>query len=308
MHKKVTFFVLSTAGSSARRITISKSFLRFITFSVIACLIFVGYLIYDYYNLKGIFINTQELESRISHQQDIIAIQQRQIYNFAYNINVLKSELISLNDFEKKIRIIANLEKPVEQDSLFGIGGSRPEDIDPEVFVDKDNKNLFREMHDQVQQLDQASKGQKNDFKSLLQNLKNQRNLLACTPTIRPTHGWTTSRFGYRMSPFTGLREFHKGLDIANRKGTQVHTTADGVIAQIGYKGPLGKVIVIDHGHGIVTRYGHIEKALKKRGEKVKRGDSIATIGNSGRTTGTHLHYEILLNGVPVNPEKYILN
>ncbi|MFC1857134.1 M23 family metallopeptidase [Thermodesulfobacteriota bacterium] len=308
MHKKVTFFVLSTARSSARRITISKAFLRFVTFSLIACLIFVGYLIYDYYHLKGIFINTQELESRISHQQNIISIQQRQIQNFAHNINDLKSELISLNDFEKKIRIIANLEKPVEQDSLFGIGGSRPEDIDPKVFVDKNNKNLLREMHDQVKQLDQASKGQNNAFESLLKSLENQRNLLACTPAIRPTNGWTTSRFGYRMSPFTGLREFHKGLDIANRKGTPVRTTADGVITYIGHKGLLGKVVVIDHGHGLVTRYSHIDKALKKRGSKVKRGDFIATIGNSGRTTGTHLHYEILVNGIPVNPEKYILN
>ena len=163
-------------------------------------------------------------------------------------------------------------------------------------------------MHDQVQQLDRASKGQKNAFESLLESLENQRNLLACTPAIRPTNGWTTSRFGYRMSPFTGLREFHKGLDIANRKGTPVHTTADGVVAFIGNKGLLGKVIVVDHGHGMVTRYAHIDKALKKRGERVKRGDFIATIGNSGRTTGTHLHYEILVNGVPVNPEKYILN
>jgi murein DD-endopeptidase MepM/ murein hydrolase activator NlpD len=117
-----------------------------------------------------------------------------------------------------------------------------------------------------------------------------------------------TSRFGYRKSPFTGRRELHKGLDIASRKGTPILATANGVVTFAGKKGLLGLTIVIDHGHGMKTRYGHNHKLLKKRGDKVKRWEPVALMGSTGRSTGPHTHYEVHLNGIPVNPEKYILN
>jgi murein DD-endopeptidase MepM/ murein hydrolase activator NlpD len=104
------------------------------------------------------------------------------------------------------------------------------------------------------------------------------------------------------------LKEFHRGLDIATRKGTPIISTADGVVTFAGRKGGLGKVLVIDHGHGMVTRYCHLQKWVVGSGTRVKRGDKIALVGNSGRSTAPHLHYEIHLNGIPVNPSKYILN
>jgi murein DD-endopeptidase MepM/ murein hydrolase activator NlpD len=131
---------------------------------------------------------------------------------------------------------------------------------------------------------------------------------VSSTPSIWPTKGWLSSGFGYRISPFTGLREFHKGLDISNREGTKVIATADGVVTFAGKNGLFGDMIKIDHGHGIMTRYGHLEKMLIKRGDVVKRGDVIGLMGNTGRSTGPHLHYEVFLNGLPVNPKKYILN
>jgi murein DD-endopeptidase MepM/ murein hydrolase activator NlpD len=149
---------------------------------------------------------------------------------------------------------------------------------------------------------------QAHEFEELLEQIKKQRNLLAGTPTIRPVDGWVTSRFGYRKSPFTGRRELHKGLDISNRKGTPIMATADGVVCFADKKGLYGLTMVIDHGHGLKTRYAHLNKLLKKKGENVKRGDVIAQMGSTGRSTGPHLHYEVRLNGVPVNPAKYILN
>ncbi len=97
-------------------------------------------------------------------------------------------------------------------------------------------------------------------------------------------------------------------MDIANRKGTAILATANGIVSFAGKKGPMGNVVVIDHGHGMITRYAHLSEALKKQGDTVKRGDIIAQMGNSGRSTGPHLHYEVHLNGVPVNPVTYILN
>lgn len=308
MSEKITFFVFNTAGSATKRITVSRSFLKFSAFLSIALLVFLAFVLFDYYQLKKTSMDTDALKAQISIQNKDLARHRKQIQLFAADVNQLKSKLVELNTFEKKIRVIANLEKTLEQEHLFGVGGSIPEDLDASIALDSPHNSLMREMHEQVDQLKQASKIQEEDFSSLFNHLESQRNLLASTPAVRPIRGWVTSRFGYRTSPFTGLREFHKGLDIATRKGTPIHATADGIITSVARKGLLGKIIVINHGHGLMTRYAHIDKALKKRGDRVKRGEAIATVGNSGRTTGPHLHYEVLLNGLPVNPEKYILN
>ena len=268
----------------------------------------LSFVVYDYHHLKTLTLHAVDLERRLSNQTAIIETQRKQIQNFANNINLLKSKLLDLNDFEQKIRSIADIEKTAEQEGLFGVGGSVPEDLDARLPLTRKHSTLVRNMHEQVHQLEQASAHQHQDFESLLESLQQQHNILACTPTIRPTKGWVTSRFGYRKSPFTGQREFHKGLDIATRKGTPILAPADGIISQVSRRGLLGKVLVIDHGHGIVTRYAHLQKALKKKGERVNRGDAIALVGSSGRTTGSHLHYEVYVSGVPVNPQKYILN
>jgi murein DD-endopeptidase MepM/ murein hydrolase activator NlpD len=183
-----------------------------------------------------------------------------------------------------------------------------PEDIDARIPLTEEHNSLMREMHEQIEILQEASNFQQEGLQSLMESLQDQQNVLAATPAIRPTSGWTTSNFGYRISPFTGRREFHKGFDIANREGAPILATADGVVTFVGNKGLLGKTVVIDHGHGFVTRYGHCKEFLKKRGDKVKRWEPIAKIGNTGRSTGPHVHYEVHFNGVPINPQKYILN
>jgi murein DD-endopeptidase MepM/ murein hydrolase activator NlpD len=308
MGRKLTFFMLSTTGAPTRRLTLSRGFLAFLLFVFVAGTGTMGWVVYDYIQLRQTVFDNGRLERELSTRMEEVHTQRRQIHNFAARINDLKSMLADLNDFEKKIRIIANIEKSPEHKGLFGVGGSLPEDLDTQVPLEQAHNGLIREMHEQAEQLEMAAVRQEDGFSSLFDYLQNQRNVLACTPAIRPTDGWVTSRFGYRESPFTGLREFHKGLDIANRQGTSIRATADGVVAYSARKGLLGNVLIIDHGHGFVTRFGHIHKSLKKPGQTVKRGEVIAEMGNTGRSTGPHVHYEVLLNGVPVNPEKYILN
>ncbi|CAB5081311.1 hypothetical protein D3OALGA1CA_182 [Olavius algarvensis associated proteobacterium Delta 3] len=308
MADKISFIALSTSGTPIRRITVSRSFLRSLVLLFMLVCAGAGWLVYDYTQVKFAQGDSQALLQELNSRKEEISTQRHQIQNFAEQINQLKDELVALHDFENKIRIIANIEQKATQDGLFGIGGSIPEDLDTSVPLQQRHDSLIREMHEQTEQLEMARMNQESGFSSLLNYLEDQRNLLACTPAIRPVDGWVTSRFGYRESPFTGLREFHKGMDIANRAGTPILATADGVVAYTGRKGLLGMVITIDHGHGFVTRYGHIQKALKKRGETVKRGEPIALVGNTGRSTGPHVHYEVMLNGVPVNPLKYILN
>jgi murein DD-endopeptidase MepM/ murein hydrolase activator NlpD len=268
----------------------------------------LGYLAYDYFSLKARLISQDAQEHALKLKEEELINQRRQIQKFAGEVNSLKHRLVELRDFKKQIRIIANIDADEKLEPLFGMGGPIPEDLDTSADLKKKNDALVRGIHEQIGQLDAAVVQQAHEFEELLEQIKKQRNLLAGTPTIRPVDGWVTSRFGYRESPFTGRRELHKGLDISNRKGTPIMATADGVVSFADKKGLYGLTMIIDHGHGLKTRYAHLNKLLKKKGESVKRGDVIAQMGSTGRSTGPHLHYEVRLNGVPVNPAKYILN
>ena len=312
MRKKISFVVLSNSGAPAKQICASKTSIRLVSVFLAACLIFFGYIIYDYFQLKKTTSHLQTRAILMANELNETQSQRKQIQEFANEINSLKSHLVTLNNFEKKIRIIANIEKTGEANNIFGIGGSIPEDLDARLPLMEKHNSLMRDMHEQIDELNSASIHQKDEFESLLKSLEDQQNLLASTPAIRPISrgekSWVTSGFGFRVSPFTGQREFHQGFDISSRKGTPILATADGVVTFVGNKGLLGRTVIVDHGHGMVTRYGHCQKFLKKRGEKVKRWEPIALVGNTGRSTGPHVHYEVRLNGIPVNPNKYILN
>ncbi|OFW02210.1 MAG: hypothetical protein A3I61_15450 [Acidobacteria bacterium RIFCSPLOWO2_02_FULL_68_18] len=130
-----------------------------------------------------------------------------------------------------------------------------------------------------------------------------RRNALAnATPSMWPAYGWLSSGMGPRRDPITGGPDYHSGLDIAGERGQAVYATAAGTVRHIGYQGAYGNLIVIDHGFGLETRYGHLARYLVKSGMKVQRGDTIAEIGATGRTTGYHLHYEVVANGRLINP------
>ena len=126
--------------------------------------------------------------------------------------------------------------------------------------------------------------------------------LAAATPSIWPAQGWLSSTMGHRADPFTGDDDFHAGLDIAGERGQPVFATAAGTVAHLGFQGGYGNLIVLDHGFGLETRYGHLLNYGVKMGAKVKRGDIIGHVGNTGRSTGYHLHYEVLANGKLLNP------
>ncbi|MGA8179642.1 MAG: M23 family metallopeptidase [Desulfobacterales bacterium] len=307
MNDQISFYLLSYSGKTVKQLSVTRRHLGIIVACAAAFLLITAGIFFDYFKLKMTF-NKKEIEKTIANQSNEILTQRKQIQKFANEINSLKSNLVQLNKFEKKIRIMANIDNPAEKDNLFGVGGSIPEDLDPKLPLTEKHNSLIREMHEQARELNLASVSQEKVFESLINDLKHKRNLLSSTPSIWPTNGWLSSGFGYRISPFTGLREFHKGFDISSREGTTIIATADGVVTFAGKNGLYGNMIKIDHGHGMMTRYGHLEKMLKKRGDAVKRGDVIALMGNTGRSTGPHLHYEVFLNGLPVNPKKYILN
>ena len=309
MAKRISFYALSNTGFQVRLATMPGFMVFLVSISVFISLVIFSIITFDYYNVRKMASGGKKFEEKVISQRDEIECQRKQIQEFAKTINELKLKLASLNDFEKKIRIIANIENISDKSSFFGVGGSMTKPLNVEIPIEKKQNSLIREMHEELGQICLASKDRQEGFAKLYNYLEDQQNLLAATPAIRPVNGgWISSGFGYRVSPFTGRREFHKGLDIATRKGEPIIATANGVVTFAGTKGLLGKTIIIDHGHGLVTRYGHASKLLKKKGDVAKRGDVIALIGNSGRSTGPHVHYDVRLNGISVNPQKYILN
>lgn len=144
-------------------------------------------------------------------------------------------------------------------------------------------------------------------IQQLTRYFQDQKDLLSSTPSLWPARGWVTSDFGIRTDPYTSERTMHRGLDIANEIGTVVVAPSDGVVIFDGTEGGYGNVLVLDHGYGVRTRYGHLSKILVKLGDKVKRGQQVAAVGNTGRSTGPHLHYEVRINGIPEDPRKFIL-
>ncbi|HEY0838700.1 MAG TPA: M23 family metallopeptidase [Vulgatibacter sp.] len=154
--------------------------------------------------------------------------------------------------------------------------------------------------------VDEAVRSERS-LAELQRYFEDQKSLLASTPSIWPARGWVTSDFGTRLDPYTAHSVMHKGLDIANRDGSPVFAPADGVIVFAGTEGGYGKLLVVDHGYGVKTRFGHLSEVTAKVGQKVKRGEQIAAMGNTGRSTGPHLHYEVRVNGIPENPRKFIL-
>ena len=254
------------------------------------------------------YIQVRKKTFELNHLRFETQEQRSKIHFFSSKIEDLEGQLSKLKDFDKKIRIIANLEKGHETTSFMGMGGPSPSDVREKLKGEKDEKGLVQQMRTDIERLKSEAASREESLSELERLLQTKRDVLVSTPSIWPVQGWVTSGFGFRANPFTGLTQMHEGMDISNRIGTLVVAPADGIISDIGSDWAHGRILVISHGFGMMTRYSHLNKVLVRVGQKVKRGDKIAEVGMSGKTTGPHLHYEIKLNSIPVNPMRYILN
>ena len=177
-------------------------------------------------------------------------------------------------------------------------------DADNSIFV----KTEFEKLDASYDEVDKFALATEQETQDILERLGEKRALLASTPTRIPTLGYITSDYGVRISPFDSRRKMHEGIDIANRYGADVVAPADGTVIFGGVKPGYGKIVIIDHGNGIETRFAHNSKLYVNAGEKVRRGQKIAAVGNTGHSTGPHCHYEVHANGLPVDPCWYILD
>jgi murein DD-endopeptidase MepM/ murein hydrolase activator NlpD len=212
--------------------------------------------------------------------------------------------------FDQKLRAMTLLSDPqrnlamgpTEPQPLQGQGG------DTNQFVRSQQAASPQALSQKLDKISAEATRQEQSLQELQAYFAEQKSLLASVPSIWPTRGWVTSDFGSRLDPYTSERVMHAGLDIAGPHGKEIVAPADGTVVFAGLEGGYGNVLVVDHGYGIKTRYGHLAAIKVKAGEKLKRGDTIAAMGNTGRSTGPHLHYEVRVNGIAQNPRKFILD
>lgn len=239
-------------------------------------------------------------KERSEHRQHLACFERR--------INQLTREMQELAELDQMLRVMMNLEETNPSGQFMGVGGSPSAQLASLSSTNTSPNKVIRKMHRSLENLTKEVDIRKESKINLHQLLENQKTLLACTPSIWPVRGWLSSSFGYRLSPFSNAREFHKGIDISSRLKSTIVAPADGTVVYVGRKPGYGKIIHIDHGHGLITRYAHLHKSLTKTGQNVTRGEKIALVGNTGRSTGPHLHYEIHRSGIPVDPLRYIVN
>jgi murein DD-endopeptidase MepM/ murein hydrolase activator NlpD len=333
--KTITFLMVSNRKGTTRKVTVSAAWLKagvslFLVTSVIsaACVV-------DYVGLLAQSVENQRL--RVENSQ---LKQQFQVVEG--KLNALESGLERVKGFMTKLRLITAVD--TEDRALKLAIGPLPrtgQSVEPETFgegrmpasaggaIPPESDNVFYQKAppDETQgelavegQRDYASLAIRLDkavqettireqgILELWEGLSERQSLLAATPSIKPVNGWFTSKFGYRISPFTNRPTMHNGLDIAAAPGSPIYATADGVVSFAGYDPGYGKLVSIDHGYGVVTRFGHTSQIYVEVGQKIKRRDLIAAVGNTGRSTGPHCHYEVRVNNVPVDPHNYVLD
>ena len=174
--------------------------------------------------------------------------------------------------------------------------------LEPNAAISEIAKAPFSSPEDTFGVLRDLLQGLESRLRFVRRDVERREALASATPSMWPTHGWLTGTFGGRSDPFSGEPAFHQGLDISTDKGQPVLATADGSVESASYTGDYGNLVVLKHGFGLVTRYGHLSAFAVKPGQSVNRGDVIGYVGSTGRATGFHLHYEILANGKLINP------
>ena len=252
------------------------------------------------------------LGTRLQLNADNLRLDNSRLQHKVQDLESLRQAMEIIQEDESTIRRLLGVDSAKGGGISFGQGGEPS--LDP-LTNDRDDVNMisWTPSSENLQSSSIVEKVQvlRSGLKELVEAMKNQKQALDSTPSIVPVKGydyWVSSGFGWRHSPFTGAKEFHNGLDICGRRGTPVIAPANGTIFRRGRHRYMGRYLRIKHGRGITTTYGHLSEFNVKKGQEVKRGEVIAFMGNTGRSSGTHVHYSVRVNKRYVNPFHYILN
>ena len=292
---KKTFTIILIPHNISRPIRITLSWITFL-------LLFIIW-------LSSITVSFIIISRRINYQLVIKANEYlKEKTEFFANALTQSRELIDkVKDIDIRLRSLLAMKTKKEIIEIGGAGG--PSLLDQtrlDIILHEGEKIPKEEFTMNLEQLKKGIWERRQSLRQIDAFLANQKALLAATPMGWPTYGRITSRFGWRRNPFSGRNEFHKAIDIGNLKATPIRATADGKVTFAGWAGGYGKIVIINHGFGFSTIYAHCYKLLVKVNEKVKRGDIIALMGNSGMATAPHLHYEVRYKGKALNPMRFV--
>lgn len=311
-----TLLIIPEKTSKVRKLVLPGWILRGSVFGLLFLGALGGIMFLDYWYVMGQIEENKELklENRRLRQQ---------VQIFTNRISTIESTMDRIQTFATRLKVITNIEdRPAQVQSLMeslpeaaenigkkpippeSLAGSEADPRNPESQILRSD---YKELEERFTQLNFSSLNLEQGVQDLYELLVDQKAFLAALPTRQPALGYFTSGFGVRRSPYGGRDKMHEGLDIANRPGTTIQSPANGLIVFAGQKPGYGRTVIIDHGYGLETWYGHTSKVLVRQSQKVRRGESIALIGNTGRSTGAHVHYEVRVNGIPVDPLTYIL-
>ena len=230
------------------------------------------------------------------------------VRKIANQMTEFRTQFNRLRELDFKLRIITDLEVEQPSPSIYGMGGAvdNPDDALTDTRQLNDME-LLAILDKDLSGLKEMAAYQEESFNNLKAFLVDQKDLISHSPYRMPIRGFVSSNYGPRYDPFTGLQRLHEGIDIVARTGTVVLAPAEGIVTFSGVDPTFGNMLVVDHGYGIITRYGHNDTILVREGQRVSRGTPMATVGSTGRSTGPHLHYEIRINDVAINPDTYMI-
>lgn len=336
--KSFTILIASNRRGETYKFTVSSSWLRALGFLAFLFVVIVSTGVVDYVGL----LMTSNENNKLAVEN--LALK-KQFDTVEEKLTSLEASLERIQNFTKKLKLITNVDDedrtlklalstvpkqgeavPLDgNDTSVGSGDRQPSSellVKEPMIVEKlpadDDSGELATKHDALKdyaslsiRIDRAVKESQLREQGLLglwDGLSERQSLLAATPSVKPAHGWFTSRFGYRVDPMNGKSTLHAGLDIAAPPGTPVYAPADGVISHVGYEPGYGKLVSIDHGYGVITRFAHNSRVFVQQGQKVHRWEVISAVGSTGRSTGAHVHYEVRIHGLPVDPMNYILD
>jgi len=297
--RQYTVIVVSDHSQAVRKFRLPR---RWVRHGVVggAAVLLIGLLTVGHY----FTLLTSAAENRVLKEEN--AQLRSQILLVQEKVAHIQSTLDRVERFDAKLRTaVTHLQDP-ERNLAIGPVGQPDGEAAAAGPAPAAQENLAA-LPGRLHSLETEAVRQESSLRELQEYFDDQKSLLASTPSIWPTQGWVTSDFGVRLDPYSADRTMHQGLDIATPHGQSVMSPSDGTVVFNGTEGGYGKVLVIDHGYGVKTRYGHLSEVLVRLGERIARGQKVAAVGNTGRSTGPHLHYEVRVNGIPENPRKFIL-
>jgi murein DD-endopeptidase MepM/ murein hydrolase activator NlpD len=295
--KKLTFMLIPNARGILKQISIPVSVIYFSGAAVVALLLVSLYFSAQSFNDR---VDSNELE-RLRTENEALTEKFEQM---RWTLAEVESRYDELVEKEVYVRTVFDLPAIDEQERRLGIGGP----ISPTVASMSDARKAAYTTEVELDRLLRLSRFELEKYGEVETALLELKDRLDHTPSIWPAKGWRSRGFGMKFDPFTGYKRMHRGIDIANQRGTSIIATADGKVVRASTAGGLGKMVVIDHGYGLETRYAHLSQYKVKVGQRIKRGDVVGLMGSTGYSTGPHLHYEVRRNGKAINPIKYILN